>query len=239
MFSELVDLIVRRTNRPDFKEDIIAYLNEVLRMVHSSEFFYRDKVEIALNEDYDDADLARTFVWDRPRDLRALVSVRYLDLLYDDNRDSFPPNIPPGIGQANKPQFYYGVGDKFVFYRRGGLRRIAVCYVLAPKRFEYYDVGKRPAVYDRESDSWQYLDQTGRYVASLGSNELDEAAQAKVSDWLMLHYDGMLASGVITKLFSVLGDPRNKVEYSNFKENLRYVRTAEKFENTGEVGYDR
>lgn len=238
MFSELVDMIVRRTNRPDFREDIIEYLNEVLRQVHCSEFFYRDKVEDSLNQDYDLANPAETFVWDRPRNLRALVAIRY-EGYYDDRRDSFPPNIPPGIGQANKLQFYYGVGDKVVFYRKGGLKTIMVCYVTAPRRFQYYPVGQRPAVYDRASDTWQYLDQNGKYVASLGSEELNQAAQELVSDWLMLNYEGMLASGVMTKLFSILGDPRNKVEYSNFKENLRYVRTTEKFENTGEVGYDR
>lgn len=238
MFSELVDLIIRRTNRPDFKEDIIAYLNEVLRQVHCSEFFYRDKIEDLLNQDYSESQPTETYVWDRPKNLRAMVSVRYFGH-YDDNRDSFPQNVPPGIGQANKPQFYYGVGDKFVFYRKGGLGLIAVCYVVAPKRFEYYEPNKRPAVYDRNADSWKYLNQNGEYVASLGSEALDEAARELVSDWLLLNYDGMLASGAITKLFSVLGDPRNKVEYSNFKENLRYVRTTEKFESTGEVGYGR
>ena len=238
MFSELVDMIVRRTNRPDFRDDIIAYLNEVLRQVHCSEFFYRDKVEDLLNQDYDRNQPAETFIWERPKNLRALVAIKYQGY-YDDSRDSFPPNIPPGIGQATHFQFYYGVGDKIVFYRRGGLREIAVCYVIAPRRYDYYPVGKRPAVYDRGADSWQYLDQNGNYVASLGSEELDQLARDKVSDWLMLNYEGMLASGVMTKLFSILGDPRNKVEYSNFKENLRYVRTAEKFESTGEVGYAR
>lgn len=239
MFSELVDTIIRRTNRPDFKEDIIEYLNEVLRQVHCSEFFYRDRVEVCLNQDYDESNLQPTFVWERPHRLRAVTAVKYLDICYDDNRDSFPPNIPPGIGQANKPQFYYAVGNKFVFYRKGGLKRIALSYVTAPRRFRYYEKNKRPAVYDYANDSWTYLDQQGNYVTSLGSEEQDAAARELVGDWLLQCYDGMLSSGVATKLFSILSDPRMKVEYANFKENLRYVRTTEKFENTGEVGYDR
>ena len=109
----------------------------------------------------------------------------------------------------------------------------------APRRFKYYEPNKRPAVYDRDFNTWKYLDTRGDWVTSLGSEELDKDAQLKVSDWLLKDYEGMLCSGVMTKIFTMLGDPRNKVEYSNFKENLRYVRTAEKYESTGEVGYDR
>lgn len=238
MFSELVDMIIRRTNRPDMKEDIIAYLNEVLRMSHSSEFFFRDKVEVLVNQDYDRNNPAETFIWDRPKDLRSLTAIKLYGH-YDDPRDSFPANIPPGIGQATRAQFYYGVGDKYVFYRKGGLHEIAISYVKAPRRFKYYEKDKRPAVYNRDSDSWLYLNTKGEYVTSLGSDELNEYAQEQVSDWLLKDYEGMLCSGVMTKIFTMLGDPRNKVEYSNFKENLRYVRTAEKYESTGEVGYDR
>lgn len=238
MFSELVDMIIRRTNRPDMKEDIIDYLNEVLRMCHSSEFFFRDATEVMLNEYYDRANPSDTFVWERPVDMRSLTAIKFYGY-YDDPRDSFPPNIPPGIGQATRMQFYYGVGNKYVFYRRGGLHQIAISYVKAPRRFKYYPVGERPAVYNRPLNEWKYLDTKGDYVPTLGSEELDKAAQDLVTDWLITDYEGMLCSGVNTKIFTVLGDPRNKVEYSNFKENLRYVRTAEKYESTGEVGYDR
>lgn len=238
MFSELVDMVVRRTNRPDFKEDIIAYANEVIRMCHCSEFFFRDKTEVLLNQDYDRANPSETFVWERPKDLRALFAIKYYGY-YDDPRDAFPANIPPGIGQAMREQFYYGVGNSYVFYRKSGLHEIAICYAKAPKRFKYYAVGKRPAVYNRGTGEWLYLDRYGNYVTSLGSDELDQAARDEVSDWLLADYDGMLCSGVNTKVFTVLGDPRNKVEYSNFKENLRYVRTTERYESTGEVGYDR
>lgn len=238
MFSELVDMIIRRTNRPDMKEDIIAYTNEVLRMAHSSEFFFRDKTEVLLNTDYDKANPSETFVWERPSDMRSLTAIRYYGY-YDDPRDSFPPNIPPGIGQATRPQFYYGVGNNYVFYRRGGLHEVAISYVKAPIRFKYYEPKERPAVYNRDYDEWKYLNTRGDWVNSLGSDELNADAQAKVSDWLLKDYEGMICSGVMTKIFTMLGDPRNKVEYSNFKENLRYVRTAEKYESTGEVGYDR
>lgn len=238
MFSELVDMIIRRTNRPDMKEDIIAYLNEVLRMCHSSEYFFRDKVEVLLNTDYDRQNPSETFVWERPSDMRSLTAIKFYGY-YEDPRDAFPANIPPGIGQATRAQFYYGVGNDYVFFRRGGLHEIAISYVKAPRRFKYYEPNKRPAVYDRDFNTWKYLDARGDWVTSLGSEELDKDAQLKVSDWLLKDYEGMLCSGVMTKIFTMLGDPRNKVEYSNFKENLRYVRTAEKYESTGEVGYDR
>lgn len=271
MFSELVDMVVRRTNRPDFKEDIIHYLNETLRRCHCSEFFYRDKIEVLVNKDgkghdshyksgnlylADDSDAIivdglrhghhghhsankhETFIWERPTDLRAICAVKF-DGHYDDPRDSFPANIPPGVGQATRAQFYYGVGNHYVFYRRGGLGPIAISYVKAPRRFKYYEPNERPAVFNREKREWLYLDQKGDWVTSLGSEYLNRQAQELVSDWMLADYDGMLCSGVVTKVFTVLGDPRNKVEYSNFMENLRYVRTTEKFENTGEVGLDR
>lgn len=254
MFSELVDMVVRRTNRPDFREDIVAYANEVLRMVHSSEFFYRDKVEVLAKEDANDGvayQLPETFVWDRPKDLRAIIAVKYLPLDrystigdyrpfdFSDPKSFYPSNIPPGIGQATQDSYYYAVGDKFVFYRKGGLGNIAVCYSKAPPYFHYYTENLRPAVYDYTTGYWSYLDGKGEYVGSLGTEEADSLARAKVADWVLKDYLGMVASGVATKVFTVLGDPRNKIEYSNFKEALRYVRTAEKYEATGEVGYNR
>lgn len=254
MFSELVDMVIRRTNRPDFKEDIIAYANEVLRMVHCSEFFYRDKVEVLAKDDAEGGvayQYPETYVWDRPKDLRSIIAVKYLPVDvysttvnlhpfdFSDPKSFYPSNIPPGIGQAKQDCYYYAVGDKFVFYRKGGLAKIAVCYSKAPPYFQYYDQGLRPAVYDYNTGYWTYLDGKGNYVASLGTEEADSLARAKVADWVLKDYLGMVASGVATKVFTVLGDPRNKIEYSNFKEALRYARTAEKYEATGEVGYNR
>lgn len=238
MFSELVDDIVRRTNRQDFIKDIAIYANEVLRSVHCTEFFYRDEVEICLNVDEALAE-QNTFVWERPRDFRAIVAVKYLDKPFLDEKETFIANIPPGIGQANSDMFYYGVGTHFVFYCRHGLSRIAVAYVKAPRRFTYYPEGERPAVFNRETNTWSYLDRSGKYVASLGSDELEQQARDKVYDWLLADYDVMISSGVATKIFSILNDPRNKVEYANFKEALKYVRQTEKYESTGEIGYNR
>lgn len=239
MFSELVDDIVRRTNRPDFLQDIAIYTNEVLRSVHCTEFFYRDQVEILLNADARPLAEQNTFVWERPRDFRAIVAVKYLDKPFLSEKETFIANIPPGIGQANRDMFYYGVGTNFVFYDRFGLGRIAVCYVTAPRRFTYYKPNERPAVFNRETNTWSYLDRAGKYVPSLGSDELDKAARDKVYDWLLADYDVMISSGVSNKLFSILEDPRNKVEYANFKEALKYVRATEKYESTGEIGYNR
>lgn len=239
MFSELVDIIVRRTNRPDFLDDIVGYLNETIRVVHSLEYFYRDIIEDRIYQASDYPEPQQTFVWERPKQFRAFVGIKYL-ANWANQKECYPKNIPPGIGQANQPNYYYGVGDKFVFYAQHGLPDIAVAYVTTPKLFQYYPEGSRPAIYDRSSETWKYLDSaTGQYVASLNNEELESHYRASVSDWLLSDYSGMLCSGTITKVFSILDDPRNKVEYSNFKEALRYARTTERYESTGEVGYNR
>lgn len=242
MFSELVDDVVRRTNRPDFLLDIVKYANSVIRTVHHCEVFYRDlkEVEVIVNDGM--GDNPQTYVWDRPADFRLLSTVKYLGHWLNP-KESFPPNIPPGIGQSNRDRFYYAVGDKFVFYDKLGINRIGISYLTKPKTFKYYPENERPAVYNRVDGTWKYLvvnpDGTKSYVDTLGDPALELAAQDLVADWLIRDYDDMLSSGISTKIFSILQDPRNKVEYSTFKEALRYARTAEKYESTGEIGYNR
>lgn len=239
MFSEIVDIVIRRSNRPDFKDDIIAYLNEVIRYCHSTEEFYRDLVETEVDAIGEFAERQPTFVWDRPKDFRQLKAVKYLGY-WENPSDAFPPNIPPGYGQRDAERYFYGVGNKFVFFDQCGLSKIAVAYLKAAPVFQYYESDVRPAKYDLSTKTWSYYDATLKeYVPTLGDELLDAAARDLVADWLLIDYSGMLVSGVLTKLFSVLSDPRNKVEYSNFKESLRYVRTAEKFESNGEFGFNR
>lgn len=233
MFSELVDKIIRRTNRQDFKLDIIAYVNETMRAVQNEHLYTRDLVEdkVISPEELVAYEPRSVYVWKRPKRFRQLRSVAYTDptgtLLM-----TYPPNIPPSEVQKDHEYYYYGSGDSIVFYDTRGLHQILVAYYQNFRALEYYEEGSRPAVFDYDTYTWKYL-QNGNYVDTLNDEVAEMEAREKVGNWLLKDYDGLVCSGTITKVFSVLNDPRNKVEYSNFQTALKSLRSIEQYESAG------
>lgn len=233
MFSELVDTIVSRTNRIDFQDNIVAYLNETMRAIQNSALFSRDLVEdivydIAAQENVSEP--VNVYVWKRPIRMRQFRAVAYEDSI--GNRE-FPPNIPPSEVQKTHERYYYGSGDSIVFCDSNGFNKIKVAYYQNLRQLNYFAIGSRPAVFDRDTETWTYLNTDGEYVPTLNDEVVEQQARDKVSNWLLASYSGVLSHGTCTKVFSVLQDPRNVVEYSNFQSGLNDLRSIEKYEATG------
>ena len=234
MFSELVDTVIRRTNRPDFKEDIIAYVNETMRAVQNDSLFTRDMVEDVaydINKEENIVEPLNVYVWKRPPRMRQLRAVAYENRMGMDRY--YPVNIPPSNTQLPHDSYYYGSGDSIVFCDSAGLFIIKVAYYQNFRTLKYYEEGKRPAVFNTDTEQWSYLNENGEYVDTLEDEVAEQQARELVSNWLLMDYQGLLINGANTKVFSVLNDPRNKVEYSNFQTALKDLRRIEKYEATG------
>lgn len=233
MFSELVDKVIRRSNRPDFQEDIIAYINETMRAIQNEALYTRDLVEdkVISPEDLLGYQPQQVYVWKRPARFRQLRSVAYTDTSGNIPL-KYPPNIPPSEVQFDKTNYYYGSGDSIVFYDSQGINQIWVAYYINFKPLKYYPEGERPAVFNSDTETWQYL-LNGAYVDTLNDEVAEKAARDLVSNWLLSDYNGVVCSGTLTKVFSVLSDPRNKIEYSNFQQGLKDLRSIEKYESAG------
>lgn len=213
MFSELVDAVARKAGRGDSKlASITDYANSTIRELTVLAYFARDLVEDTVVVD------AEPFIWTRPRHLRTLRTAM-LPASVDLNipESIYLRFLLPGKVQLLENYFYYG-GPGYYVFRGGPLgATLAVSYYQYWPRYRYYAVGARPAVYDYETGVWEYL-LDGAYVATLGSAELDEAARAKVSNWMLEDWPLLVEMGTLNKVWLEIKDrERASQTYSVYK----------------------
>lgn len=225
MFSETVDKIVRRTDRKDFQTDIIAFLNSVTSAIINEALYDASLVEDLITVSQSGQPRVNTFVWKRPRYLKNILAVKYNDGW--DNEDSYARNILPSSKMVGYSKYYYQSGDGIVFHDAGGLpETIAIAYYTAPRSLTYYPIGQRPAVFDELTQTWSYL-KDGVYVPSLDSEEAETQAKALVTNWVLERHNECVCSGTANKIFTMLQDPRNTIEYSNYNNLLGALKNAE------------
>lgn len=220
MFSELIDSCIQRSGRKDRQADIIDYANTTIRECQTLALFHRDLVEETVLA------TAEPTVWTLPNTFRQMRVVLYPDGMY-------PDYMMPGKQQKYLDRYYYAASGYMVFVGCGTQgattlsQVIKLAYYSYLPRLKYYAVGSRPAVYDDETNAWTYNPVT---------TDPDEqaAARAKVSNWLLTHYNEMIKEGTLAKLFKSIKDQeRSMMSYSLYKSMQEDIKKAEGFESLG------
>lgn len=218
-FSECVDAVVDESGRADKILSVIAWANQSIRASQSKAYFRNDLIEDAITVTAD------PHIWTPlPDNFRLLRSALY------PNAGTYPENKPPGRIQADQTEYYYGGSDYMVFQGTTGETDIDVAYYTKLLRLSYYADGERPALFDNLTQAWTYLE-NGVYVSTLGSDALDEAARALVTNWLLFSYFDMIKDGALSKLYYTLDDPRGPKHLGLFKDAQATLLATETFES--------
>lgn len=222
MFSELVDEAALRAGRPDRKADIKSWANSTIRECVVLAYFARDMVEDTITAD------AAPYIWTKPNNFRLLRTAKYPSGIY-------PKFAAPGKRQDSFDYFYYGGPTYFVFAGVDSGSEISVAYYAYPIRLKYYDGttgNERPAIYDRETETWTYWNGT-IYVSTLGSTALDEAAQTLVTNWILQDWYDLGLEGTMAKLFKSIDDKRAGSTFGLYKSFQKDLKAGEVYETMG------
>ena len=234
MFSETVDIVVRRIGRPDRIADVVGHVNTAIRDMAVQVLFHRDLVEDSVVVD------AFPCVLPRPERLRQMRAVRI-------RGGAFLTHVRPGPKQAESSHYYYAASDYLAFsgdVRPGQILDLA--YYVYPREFGYYAEEHRPAVWDVLHQRWQYRDfsvEGAPLVEHFYHNvpnpdfdperpadednpeeliAIDEARERgyrdAVSHWLLKDWQQLIIENACSMAFSQVGDERSRASYSVFKK---------------------
>ena len=102
MFSQLIDIVTKRTNRIDMRDTAVGLMNGIIRRIQSKQYFQSDLKQIRLNEETPGVKvLMGRWEWTRTPDVRLMSAVQYLP------DGSYPPNNQPAVGQDNLNNYWY------------------------------------------------------------------------------------------------------------------------------------
>ena len=212
MFSEMIDQIIEETARRDRINLIVASANDILRHIHKSFDWDEDLAETSLTPLPGEAMLPQPTMWKKDRLVRSIRAIRL-------NGHCFAEEVRPGARQENRQHFWYQAGDCVAI--RGGCSQIDIAYYRWNRHFQYYPLGKRPAVWDNEAQSWTFLTPTG-YVATLGSVDDEATALSFVFDWPMDELRYIWYHGILARVYTAIGErDRAAPFYTLFTTELR------------------
>jgi hypothetical protein len=228
VFSELVDEAVTMTGRADKRAEIVGQMNATIRECQTlvgkaSVLFSRDLIETEIDPGDDDP-----YTWEFPR--TGVEALRILRTAYYPLQDLYIENKPPGRIQQGLDHYYYGGPTYFIFKGCSDETGIQVAYYRYLPALVYYTSSTRPAKYDLTTQTWTYL-QNGSYVSTLGTDALNEAAQAKVTNWLLDYWDRTVLEGCLAKIMLTLDDPRGPKHYSLYTSLRAALAAAEPWES--------
>lgn len=237
-FSQLVDEMVVETRRPDLRSEIATYLNQTIREVHFEPsrgnvvLYGENRKELEITADTDSGQ-----IWDIPNPalFQAMEAVRFPgQMLY---RMEYAPQARPGPSLNTKAFYYYRSGPSFVFggtVGYGGIgAKIQLSYFEYPPSLKYKAIGSRPAEYDVES-GWTYYDLTASSGLDYTLLANQPAAQALVSNWILLRWSDVLREGLRAKVYKRISDQlRATTSYSLYTQLRQGIFTSESAEIQG------
>ncbi len=214
-FSALLDEAVKLAGRGNAaRRQLASYARASMREPQVDNLFDKDLEEVTLTFNAD------PFVWERPANFRLFRTVKYTE-------ETYPKFIQPGRLQFDELNFYYAASTYFVFKGLAvGDDFNAAYYKYFPK-LVYFAADARPARYFADLGKWQYLDGNGDFVDTLGSDVLDEAARALVTNWLLFDWADLVLEGILAKQFKVQGDKRAPSAFALFKSFINDLLQAE------------
>jgi hypothetical protein len=229
-FSQLVDDLVSETKRPDLVSEIATYLNQSIREVH----FTPDRNASLLymsnfRESQLIANLESGFSWEipNPGTFQKMQVVGYPSIYDRLGNAVFAKEVIPGRHLADHTNYFYRVGQAFVFSGYGGLNSlINLGWFEYPRGLRYYPSATRPAEYNEET-GWSYHE-------DVTTPELEVAAQALTSNWLLMGWHTVLAEGLRAKIYKRLSDEaRARTSYSLYGSLRQGLWTSETMEIYG------
>lgn len=255
MFSELVDEAVSRSRRPDKQADITSYANQTLRELQSMKngAFTKDLVETSVQVAVTDTS---PYIWSRPEHFRIMRAVAYKSFMGAVGR-VWPKFLRIGKRQDEHDYYYYAAADYFVFAGVGGPTNnpnagaiaqfgpitIELAYYAKFRRYQYYNIGLRPAVYSRDLETWSFnlinIPTTPPDIGDVPSllppnntfNTQQQYAIYLVTNWLLKDYYDTVLEGTLAKLFKAVGDARAGSSFALFKSMEDNLVADEAFES--------
>ena len=223
-FSQLVDSVILETKRPDLKTEITSYLNQTIREAH----FTPDRGNVIhyvdnLQEELLTADVATGFQWAIPNPTRfqAPLAAKYNGVWDRLGNPVWAVQMPPGRTMNDTDWFYYRVAGTFVFSGYGEIgATIAWSWYEYPPSLKYKALADRPAQWDDES-GWTY-------AAGIDTEEEELAAQALVTNWMLMRWKDVLQEGLRAKVYKRLSDDvRGRTCYSLYQTLRQGLFTSE------------
>ncbi len=206
-FSQLIDEVAAITGRTSAarKGHIAAYANATMRECIVQAFFFRDLIEDQIT-----VTAENPFTWERPNLFRRLRTVQY------EASGEYPPLKLPGKIQRGLTCYYYAAGTYLAFKGIAINDLLNVAYYSYPKRLKYYDGStgnEYPAIWNFETEAWSYWNGTV-YATSLDTPELEAAAEALVSNWLLLAWNDVVLEGTAAKQWGKVNDDRARSSFA-------------------------
>ena len=213
-FSQLVDNVISRCQRPDRQLDIEGYMNQTLRDLNEVAYFARDLAEEQITISQLPA------LWTRPTNLRIIKAVYY------PLSDIWPRCVQPGKFQNKFTAFYYATGQQFAFSGLGAGDKINIAYYTFVRRFKYFAAGSRPASYDEDTQTWTYVDPQPT------TEEEAEVLQLRCSNWLLFTYPDCVMEGTLAKVYKSVDDKsRASTSYSLYMQMQAKLQSTERHES--------
>ena len=224
-FSAAVDDCVGRSGRIDRKADIMSYLRLTLRETQVLAYFFRDLVEDEITGVTSDP-----YTWPIPNYFRIMEAVQYPYLLDSRGNVIFAKPLTVNKRMQEEDYYYYGSGNSIVFVGHGLQSGVSVTINVA--YFTYFaplayfsTTDNRPARYliddETGAEGWEYTD------AYSGSDALNEAAQALVTNWLLERWYQVMVEGALAKLYKTVGDDRQTSTYALYKQLQTTILSSE------------
>lgn len=214
-FSALIDQAVALAGRgKPARQQLTSYARSSMREAQADVLFERDLIEDQITA------TANPHIWTRPANFRTFRTVRYPGEIY-------PKYIVPGRRQFDLDKFYYAASTYFVFKGVEINTSFDIAYYSYFAKLVYFEADNRPARYFADLAKWQYLDGNSIFVDTLGSQLLDEAAQALVTNWILFDWFDLVLEGILAKQFKVIGDTRAPSHFALFKSFIKDLLQAE------------
>ena len=211
-FSSAVDDCIARSGRPDRRADIVSYLRTTMRETQVKGFFGKDLVEDTIA-----SVSADPHIWARPAQFRQMITVKYPGLFDPQGKQVFAKFIEPGKLQLRHDEYYYNSGTSWVFtgmFGGGGTisgsTTIDIAYYSYFAPLHYFVAAERPAVFDDATLLWTYL------TAVTAAEQ--EAAQAKVTNWLLSGWYDLVLEGTLAKVYKTANDLRSSTTFALYKQ---------------------
>lgn len=238
MFSQLIDIVTDRTNRIDMRNTAVGLMNGIIRRIQSKQYFQSDLKQMRLTEDTPNLKIKNgRWEWTRTPDVRLMSAVQYLP------DGTYPPNNQPSVGQDRLNNYWYKVGDKYIFvyptanYVFEEPDEIEITYYSFSPEFSYIAEKDRLIKYDWETNQWLERPSVNDTKWTPLTEEQVEARQTELAaygNWLMRDYKEVVLSGTISKLFGLLDDgERFKREFAEFNELFNTLTRNERYANFG------
>lgn len=152
------------------------------------------------------------YKWALPEQFNKIRAVRYDD-------DCVVPNIDPSLRQSKLKSYYYILGLECIF--RGFSRHIELWYYTWSPNLNYFQVGRRPAIWDRGISQWSYLNLLGdAYVPNAASPGVERMARVNSGNWILRDWQQVVVDGALMRLYRASEDPRSKAHEQAFREGL-------------------